>query len=67
MGHSTGCQDTVRYAEKFGKEADGPKMLAYILQAPVSFLPVLNIPVRHIVAKSMSAKRDFERTICTSE
>ena len=36
MGHSTGCQDAVRYAERFGGATDGPPLLGYILQAPVS-------------------------------
>lgn len=35
MGHSTGCQDAVRYAAKYGNAADAPQILAYILQAPV--------------------------------
>lgn len=39
MGHSTGCQDAVRYAAKYGKAEDGPPVLGYILQAPASHRP----------------------------
>jgi predicted alpha/beta hydrolase family esterase len=35
MGHSTGCQDVVRYVQKYGK-TDQP-LLGIILQAPVRF------------------------------
>ena len=43
MGHSTGCQDTVRYATRFGKSGETSPVLGYILQAPVHFLGPLEI------------------------
>lgn len=36
MGHSTGCQDAVRYAATFGDADDSPPIVGYILQACVS-------------------------------
>ncbi|GLC57312.1 hypothetical protein PLESTB_001210500 [Pleodorina starrii] len=45
LGHSTGCQDTVRYVQRYGPAASAgdhdsadpaPELLATILQAPVS-------------------------------
>ena len=38
MGHSTGCQDAVRYASRFGGSGKEhiPQLLGLVLQAPVS-------------------------------
>ncbi len=45
MGHSTGCQDAVRYAARYGRSAEAAPVLGYILQAPVCFhTPFLPAP-----------------------
>lgn len=36
VGHSTGCQDGVRYAQRFRRGAGAPPLLGVVLQAPVS-------------------------------
>ena len=45
MGHSTGCQDTVRYGKSFLSSTDTPPVLGLILQAPVhpSCTAILNV------------------------
>ena len=35
MGHSTGCQDAVRYAERHGASQDAAPLLGVVLQAAV--------------------------------
>mmetsp|Transcript_9418 Transcript_9418/g.22676 ORF Transcript_9418/g.22676 Transcript_9418/m.22676 type:complete len:220 (-) Transcript_9418:82-741(-) len=36
IGHSTGCQDAVRYAQRFRRDAEAPPLMGVVLQAPVS-------------------------------
>lgn len=36
IGHSTGCQDAVRYAQRYRSSAAAPPLQAVVLQAPVS-------------------------------
>ncbi len=42
MGHSTGCQDAVRFVDKFSNQ-EHPLLLGIVLQAPVSQNLVLNV------------------------
>lgn len=35
VGHSTGCQDAIRYAERYNKDTQAPPLLGVVLQAPV--------------------------------
>lgn len=37
IGHSTGCQDAVRYVARHKEAADAARLLGIILQAPVNF------------------------------
>ncbi len=49
LGHSTGCQDAIRYVQRYGPAADleasgsqqAPELLATILQAPVRWVDYL--------------------------
>ena len=43
IGHSTGCQDAVRYVARHTKAADAAQLLGIILQAPVTSLSPLSV------------------------
>ncbi|GAB4820752.1 hypothetical protein N2152v2_007798 [Parachlorella kessleri] len=36
IGHSTGCQDALRYSERYRSDVDAASLLGVVLQAPVS-------------------------------
>lgn len=48
MGHSTGCQDTVRYVQKnYSVDPAAPPLLGVILQAPVRRTLTLILTLTH--------------------
>ena len=44
IGHSTGCQDAVRYAELHGGSQDAAPLLGVVLQAAVRVAACLRLP-----------------------
>lgn len=54
VGHSTGCQDAVRYVQRFASDRQAAPLLGVVLQAPVSDREFMNMlpKMREILVKA---------------